>query len=773
MTIDPETAEILSEFVVESRENLDSLDRDLLAIEDDPSRVEQVNSAFRSLHTIKGTAGFVGLDRVEALAHAGESLLSRLRDGLASVTAEQLSALLATVDMLRILVAAVERGGTDEVSGVDHTELVRRLGVLAESPPAAPPGEHRAILPPEPEVGGGAVPTVGASGPAARVLSPVPAAEADRRAEPSATPPGPAQAPPDGAGADQEADRPAGEHPQPPSQSAETSVRVDVGLLDRLMNLVGELVLARNQLLQHTGDRDDSDLSVATQRLSLITTELQESVMKTRMQPIGNVWSKFPRMVRDLAQECAKEVRLVTEGRETELDRTIIEAVKDPLTHLVRNAVDHGIEATRARSASGKPAQGTVTLRAYHEGGYVTIEVSDDGAGIDPEALRERAAQRGLVRREQLDSMADRDVMGLIFMPGFSTAPSVSSVSGRGVGMDVVKTHVERIGGTVDLTSAPGEGTTFYLKIPLTLAIIPALIVSSGGERYAIPQVSLLELLRYDGDEVGRAVEEVGGVPVCRRRGSLLPLVHLAAELGTEERPRIRDARVLNVVVLQIEEEAFGLVVDGISDSEEIVVKPLRGALRDIPAFAGATIMGDGRVALILDVVGIAQRSGVVAEARRMDLAEDLGREVVDRRRTLLVLAAGERGRLAVPLDQVARLETFAAEVIEQAGFREVAQYRGHLLPLVRLSGALGLQAAPGGQVVEVVVVSAGGREVGVVVDGILDIVEQEVDLEPGLSRSAVLGSAVIDGRATEVVDLTAVVRSSDPALLELEGATA
>lgn len=394
---------------------------------------------------------------------------------------------------------------------------------------------------------------------------------------------------------------------------ADTSIRVDVGLLDKLMNLVGELVLARNQITQFGSSQEDPAFLGTVQRLNLLTGELQAGVMKTRMQPVGSVWGKFPRLVRDLAVACGKQVRIDMEGQETELDRTIIEAVRDPLTHMVRNAVDHGIEPPAERAAWGKPAEGRLFLHALHEGGKVVIELTDDGGGIDPRRVRDKALLSGLVTPEQAARLGDRELLDLIFLPGFSTTDRVTQFSGRGVGMDVVRTNIEKIGGTVDVDSTLGRGTTIRMKIPLTLAIIPALVVSTGGDRYAIPQVSLLELVRLEGEQVRKGVEQFHGIPVYRLRGNLLPLVYLDRELGVEP---IRAGDEINIVVLQADDRPFGLVVDAIRDTEEIVVKPLQKALKGIGVFSGATIMGDGNVALILDVLGLAQRAGVVSGAR-------------------------------------------------------------------------------------------------------------------------------------------------------------
>jgi len=534
-----------------------------------------------------------------------------------------------------------------------------------------------------------------------------------------------------------------------------------VALLDKLMNLVGELVLARNRVLQFTRADSDPAFVTTSQRLNLITSELQEGVMKTRMQPVGTVWSKFPRVVRDLSLQLGKKVRIEMEGEDTELDKTIIEAIKDPLTHIVRNSVDHGIESPEQRLAAGKPAEGRLLLRAFHEGGQVNIEVSDDGAGIDLERVRARAVERQLLTHDQAARMGEREVANLIFMPGFSTAEKVTNISGRGVGMDVVKTSIEKIGGTVDLQPRQGKGTTLRIRIPLTLAIIPALIVVSDGERYAIPQVNLLELVRLEGEQVRTGVERIHDTKVYRLRGNLLPLVDLRTELGLGE--PADEVDVLNIVVLQAEDRQFGLVVEGVTDTEEIVVKPLGRQLKGIPTFAGATIMGDGRLALILDVLGLAQRAKVVTESRERSSHSSLsttGAEQ-DSTQTLVVLRVGADTRVALPLTRVARLEEFPRDLVERGSGQDVVQYRGEIMPLVDVARALGVpRGDEPDDLMQVVVHTSGGRSVGLVVEDILDIVEEHVTVAAVATRKGLLGSAVVQGRVTDLLDIEAVIQS-------------
>jgi two-component system chemotaxis sensor kinase CheA len=556
---------------------------------------------------------------------------------------------------------------------------------------------------------------------------------------------------------------------------ADSSIRVDVGLLDELMNLVGELVLARNQVLQFASSLREPAFLDTTQRLNLITTSLQERVMKTRMQPIAAVWNKVPRVVRDLSVAVGKQVDVAMEGAETELDKTIIEAIKDPMTHLIRNAVDHGIEPADVRAATGKREVGLLTLHAYHEGGQVVIEIADDGAGIDPEKLRTKAVAKGLLTAEQAARIGDRDALNLIFLAGFSTAETISNISGRGVGMDVVRTNIEKIGGTIDLQSVLGQGTTFTVKIPLTLAIIPGLMVSAGGDRYAIPQVSVQELLRLKGDGVGGAIESVHGAPVYRLRGRLLPLVFLDEVLGVDQPAATRS--VVRIVVLNAGDVQFGLVVDEVNDTEEIVVKPLGEYFQD-SVYAGCTIMGDGRVAVILDVASVAERAHVTAEGVLHEDEERAEAVAVTAatQRMLVVRLAGDR-RMAVPLDSVVRLETFDAAAIEHSGGHPVVQYRDGLLPLVGLDGALDEALASGDPAarrqLSVVVCAESARTVGVVVEKVLDVVDHHRAVHQASDGTGGFATAVIQERVTDIVDIARLVESSGVAVFTTEAATA
>ena len=778
---------IITEFLIESHENLDRLERDLVELEKNPTEKETLASIFRTIHTLKGSSGFLGFEKLEAIAHSGENLLSKMRDGLLVINPDIAGALLATVDAVRTMLREIEATGAPEER--DYSTLISLLvrlnegeaggaGVASEAAPIAPVVVEAAAAAPVPVVVAApapppaVAPVVVAPAPApvaapVVVSAPVVSAPAAAPAKAPVSAPTPSTAPKPSSGSSD-----SGDHK--PSSAADTSIRVDVGLLDKLVNLVGELVLARNQILQFTNQNNDSAFLATSQRLNLITTELQGSVMKTRMQPIGNIWSKLPRVVRDLSASCGKLVRLEMEGKETELDKTIIEAIKDPLTHIVRNSVDHGIEMPEVREEKGKTPEGCLRMRAYHEGGQVNIEITDDGGGIHLEKVKQKAVSKGLITNEQAARMTDHQASQLIFMPGFSTAEKVTNVSGRGVGMDVVKTNIEKIGGTVDLQSQFGAGTTLKIKIPLTLAIIPALIVTSGSERFAIPQVSLLELVRLEAGEAKDQIEYIHGTPVYRLRGKILPLVSLNRSLKLKEMEEGRvskDDEEVHIVVLQADGHPFGLVVDEINDTQEIVVKPLGKQLKGLSCFAGATIMGDGHVALILDVLGLAQQSNVVNETKGaavMESGSD-GRKGEEQKQTLLLFAAGSSGRMAIPLSIVARLEEFPRSMVEHSAGKPVIRYRGQILPLVQVSNYL----APGEQIsgaigdsMQVVVYTENGRSVGLVVEKIDDIVSETITVKRHAYGNGILGSVVIQDQVTDLLDVKSVIRAADPSIL-------
>jgi two-component system chemotaxis sensor kinase CheA len=711
----------LRDFLAESHENLDALDRAFVALEQTPADRALLSNVFRTLHTLKGSSGFFGFWRLEKVAHAAESLLGKLRSGELLLNEAMTSTLLGTVDGIRESLKHIEQTGQE--SAKDFTAQIEVLKQLAEGKVGVvPPAEKQATLV------------------ATSPVSPaVPASVVE------------------GTQFTRQGDAPS---------AADSTVRVDVGLLDKLMNLVGELVLARNRLLPFAVNHANAAFTSATQRLDGITTELQERVMKTRMQPINHVWSKFPRLVRDLSAQCGKQVNLVMEGTETELDRTLLDAIKDPLTHMVRNCVDHGIEPPDARVAAGKSAAGRLLLRAYHESGLVVIEISDDGAGINLKRVRQKAVEKGFLKSEQAARLTDRQATDLIFLPGFSTAETTTSVSGRGVGMDVVKTNIENSGGSIELSTVAGQGTTLRLKIPLTLAIVPALFVGCAGARFAIAQTSLLELVRLDPAQDDSRVEDVYGAPVCRLRGKLLPLVFLKRELQLGDEPPAPDQPV-TIVVLQSEGHRFGLVVDEVHDTEEIVVKPVGALLKGIPAFAGATILGDGSVALILDVAGIAVMSGVAAKLRERQPVEDAPapRVVNPDEKSLLLFHMGGAEHMAILLDLVTRLEKFPRTRIERSGGREVVQYDGGVMPLVRVADFVeGCTAtADSAETLDVVVHHAKQQPVGFVVGQIRDIVTAPLRVQDVTRQRGLLGSAVVNNQITGVLDVPAILKAARP----------
>ena len=753
-----ELDDVVKEFLVESQENLDRIDSDLLALEQGEASEGLLASIFRGVHTIKGTCGFLGLSRLETVAHRGENLLSLLRDGALQPTESIVDALLETVDAIRAILGRLENTG--EEGEQDYAGLLAKLERLASGEEA--PVEEADVVPEPPEAAPeDAADDVSVEEPAP---TPTPQAEPSAAVTPEVKPPVDArnEQPPTPARAPKKVEPAPETETLSRSALAENSIRVDVGLLDRVMNLVGELVLARNRILQFAAHVEDSSFANASQRLNLLTTELQEGVMKTRMQPIGNVWNKFPRMVRDLCHSCGKDVELELDGTDTELDRTIIEAIKDPLTHAVRNAIDHGVETPDAREAAGKSRRGRLILRAYHEGGQVNIEVVDDGGGINLERVKERAVSRGLVSAERANNLSDREIAHLIFNPGFSTAAAVTNVSGRGVGMDVVKTNVEKIGGSVDVNTIEGQGTTLRIKIPLTLAIIPALIVSSQGERFAIPQVNLLELVRLEGEQAKSGIENLYGTTLYRLRGEILPLVFLDDALDFPKRADADLPDVLNIVVLQAENRQFGLVVDGVSDTEEIVVKPLGKELKGLSAFAGATIMGDGRVALILDVIGIAERASLLDHGKNGKLFDELHAEETAESASvepLLLFSTSADTRMAMPLSIVARLEEIDPASIERSSGHMVVQYRGEILPLVDLTDSPASRWEHSEAPLNVVVYVEGERSVGLVVEKIIDTVDEVIRVQHAMRRPGTLGAVVIQGKVTDLLDINSVLQ--------------
>lgn len=726
---------VLREFIVETNENLERAVQHLLDLERTPDDLEPVRHLFRAVHTLKSSCGWLGFGQLEQLAHDAESLLAKIRQVECPVSPEIAEALLATVDLTRKQLAAITEGVKEPLLDNETGLLGERLRVLA----------------------GGITDTT------------------DQRREAPDWVPSEAEAPP--IARDVSLVQP----PRPDVESAasqisvppELSVRVDTNLLDELMKLVGELVVTRNQLGQLVENTARPELIAGIQRLNIVTSELQDRIMLTRMQPLSHVWSRFPRLIRDAANSCGKKVRLQMEGADTELDRAIVEAIRDPLIHLLRNAVDHGIESPEQREATGKPPEGVVHLRAHHVEGQVHIEVEDDGRGIDAQAVRRRAVTSGMLSAADAQGLSDEGVWGLIFSAGLSTRDEVTELSGRGVGMDVVKTDVERVGGRVEVHSALGAGTRVTLRLPLTLAILPSVLVECADEIYAVPQSNLLELVRLGNQSEAKIFQVGEGTLVYSLRGELLPVLYLRDLWALSDAST--DSRDLFMLVLQSGGRRFGVVVDAVLDTQEIVIKPLGRHFATTPEFSGATILGDGRLAWILDPAGIAQRGGIHADGMKTSGPVDTTRSESDglqddsRTSRMLLMTTRSGTCLTVPLEKVLRLEEISERDVEKVGSREVLQYRDGLLRLLRVEDFLGERThlpetghrvgdPSSDDVLQVLVHKDGGYEIGLVVDKFLDIVEGRAELQEIRPRPGILGSVVLDGRIAEVLDLEGAI---------------
>jgi two-component system chemotaxis sensor kinase CheA len=734
--------DLISEFLAETNEALAELDTALVDLERASEDAEILARIFRMVHSVKGTCGFLGLSRLEAVAHAAESLLGLYRDGDIAVSPNGVTAVLAAIDTIRMIMAGLAETGVEPAG--DDSALVAQLNAAAEDQPAA-----AEIEAPAPAPASAPTPAV----PFRPVVVEAPAAPEPEPAAPAAAPPAAAPA---------AAAKPAAEEKAAAAQHSDSSmpvqaIRVSLPVLDELMTLASELVLVRNQLLQVARGQTDTPFAAPLQRLSRITSDLQEGVMKTRMQPVSAAWAKLPRLVRDLGAELGKRIDLVQSGGDTELDRQVLELIKDPLTHMVRNSADHGLETPDIRRAAGKPAHGTISLSARQEGGRIVIELADDGRGLNIARIRSRAIERGLATEAAVAAMDDAEAARFIFRPGFSTAAAVTAVSGRGVGMDVVRSNIERIGGTVDLQTVEGQGTTLIIRIPLTLAIISGLVVQAANERFAVPQAAVVELVRVGSG--GASVEWLDDAPVMRLRGQLLPLVQLGALLGLAAPHESGSAAQGFVAVLQGDSARYGLFVDGVFDTEEIVVKPVAPILRDLQAFSGNTILGDGGVIMILDPAGLARMAGL-GSARKEIAAAVAGSVEETGSQLLLFRAGGQATPIAVPLGLIARLEALRSDSIETAGNRPAVQYRGQLMPLLPLGP---WTQPPAGSTQHLLVFQDGSRSLGLMVDEILDVIEERLVLRPSTDRAGFLGAAVIAGRAADVLDCSYWLRLGDP----------
>ena len=732
--------DLLREFLTETNESLDTVDVELVRFEQEPNNSNILGNIFRLVHTIKGTCGFLGLPRLEALAHAAETLMGKFRDGM-PVTGEAVTLILSTIDRLKEVLTGLEQTEA-EPDGNDKDligELERMAMAAAKVEPKSPKNAVGTLVTQTLE----------------RPLRPGEVSldeleRAFRETEmemPAIVEKPKAEAPKAGNQQSKGERKSFEEDDKHETKIANQSIRVHVDTLERLMTMVSELVLTRNQLLEIARRNEDTEFKVPLQRLSNVTAELQEGVMKTRMQPIGNAWQKLPRIIRDLATELGKDIELEMHGAETELDRQVLDLIKDPLTHMVRNSADHGLETPEQRRAARKPEKGTIRLSAYHEGGHIIIEIADDGRGLNTARIKQKLVEQGLATESEIEKMTEAQIHKFIFAAGFSTAAVVTSVSGRGVGMDVVKTNIDQIGGTIDVKSMPGEGSSFTIKIPLTLAIVSALIVEAGGDRFAIPQLAVIELVRAQSNSEHR-IEHIRDAPVLRLRNKLLPLIHLKKLLKMDGADA-SDAENGFIVVTQVGNQIFGIVVDTVFHTEEIVVKPMSSKLRHIAMFSGNTILGDGSVIMIIDPNGIAQAVGTAVT--RQDETEVAQGAQAEKTVSLLVFRAGSSQPKAVPLSLVTRLEEIDCKKIELSNGRHLVQYRGQLMPLVRVNDEARVRQE-GAQ--PLLVFSDGGRTMGLVVDEIVDIVDDKLDIEVGSDTPGVIGSAVIKGQATEILDV-------------------
>lgn len=741
-------AETVALFVEESLDGLQAVERLLLDAESGQAPADMMGTLFRAVHTIKGTAGYLAYDRTQALAHAAEDLLSRLRDKKLAPMPVHFTSLVTVGDRLRLLVNNVKETG--EEGDVEIATLVDQLHRLLE--PQAQGAATQAVAPPavlqvtmQPAV---------ASTPVAPDADATGVAPVATKAEADAVVAKADHEPPQ--------DKAAATGNKNTQEAADSTVRVNVAVLDRLMNLIGELVLARNQMVQLAKSVSDVNpgAQAACQRLNVVTSELQEQVMKTRMQPVARVFEKIPRMVRDVARVTLKQVATEIEGNNTEIDKALVEAIRDPVMHIVRNAIDHGIETGPERLAKGKKAQGTVYVRAAHKGGAVTIEVEDDGRGMDPAFIRAHAVKKGVLTAAEASKLSDRASLELVFRPGFSTAAQVTDISGRGVGMDVVRTHVERAGGQAEIESVAGKGTTIRLKMPLTLAIIPALLVWVGGQRFAIPQVNLLELVYLTEEQAKAHMDHVRGAPIHRLRGETLPVVNLAQALGLPPQvsKQVNPEPGVNIVVLSVGSRRYSMMVEAIDNTEEIVIKPMHGQLKRITSYSGATVLGDGGVALILDVAGVAIKAGLDLSYDR-SVTRDEVQQTSTKSVTMMVFLAGDNAQCAIPLSVVARLESIKSNAIETVAGAEVLQYRGSLVPIVRPEAALPIGSCAGQQEDQLLIVFDFGQPVAMAVNSIVDTVDVTIDpTQAEQDNGLTSGKTVILGRTTLILDAFAMM---------------
>lgn len=748
--------ELVAQFITESREHLGEVEGQLLQIEAGGQEidVDLVNTVFRAVHSIKGAAGFLGLTTVNKLSHSLENVLGKMRSRELVPTSFNVDVMLKAADALNKLFDDLENSNSVDVS--DHCTILDKIFAgEADEAPAAAKSIKQETAAPKAET---------KAAPAKEVAAPVEVAETPAPAPVAETQVAETQA---------ETKTAAAEGQQGTAVAAENSIRVQVGVLDRLMNLAGELVLGRNQLMQTINASDRSGLDSVASRLDQVTTELQEAIMRTRMQPIGAIFNRFPRVARDLSAKLGKQCDIVMDGKEVEVDKTILEAIGDPLTHLVRNSIDHGVERPDVRKAAGKNVKGTVTLRAYHQAGKVRIDVADDGAGIEPNKLRQKAIEKGVITAEQGSRMGDRETVRLIFHPGFSTAEKITDVSGRGVGMDVVKTNIEKLGGTVDVESAPGKGTTIQITLPLTLAIIPSLIVGAGDECFVVPQVNVLELVRVRAGELNEQISKVKDVEVLRLRGELLPIIHIDDVLNLPASQTIAAGpRPMNIVVIESGPRRYGLIVHKIVDSEEIVVKPLGRHIKGCNCLAGATILGDGNVALILDAAGIAVQANLTSSQEKVANTEHGESEQRSKASTdaqdLLLFSTSPQDQFAIPMSLVSRIERVQVHNIKTVGGRRLLQYRGSNLPLIRLDDHVKTHGTADAERYFVIVFRSAGREIGLIATELDDIRQLSLEIDSTTFREkGIAGAFVVNETTMRLLDTVELAQGAHPEWFE------
>ena len=710
--------EILAEFILEAREIIDRLDVDFVRLEENPSDQALVGNIFRGLHTLKGSSGFFSLKRLEKLSHAGESLLGKIRAGQAELDFEKSTRLLEMNDILRQIIEGVEANQIEPAG--DDQELIAVLLGLSQHEKTTPEQIITTTV--------------------TEVLVEEPAQEPVRES----------------------AEQPEIAAASTPGQEVVVPVKVNPDVLDKLMNIASEMVLARNRLLPFSQQSSDKLFTSAVRSIDLLTLELQERMMKMRMQPIFHIWDKFPRLVRDVSAECGKKVRLLQEGAETELDRILLDSIRDPLIHLIRNSIDHSIESPEVRLEKGKSELAYLVLRAAHQNGTVIVEVIDDGAGVDYERVRQRAISRGLISVEKAHALNHKELIDLIFLPGFSTRDTITNLSGRGVGMDVVKNNIENIGGSIEITSVPNEGTHVRLKIPLTLAILPTLFVKCAGEIFLIPQNRILELVRFAPNQPNNGIEDFYGTPTFRLRDKLIPLLFLNEQLHLSA-TALKPKQKLFIAVLNFNGTLFGLVVEEVLNIQDIVIKPLGELLRDMSNFAGATIMGNGEVALILDIDGIARKSGLVERLQANPIRQE-ERYVppVEEMISVLLFEIPGLHKIALPLDAIDHIIKLDSDQIQQSGNREVVYFNEQLMDLVRLDkyvsgGAKDSQShsarAP------VLTCRYRDRLYGLVVKQVTDIIEVPAKLhELSTPQRGLNGCIIYNDQVINVLDLEEVL---------------